>query len=67
MPNFMANGAVEAEKSFGDMSKKGNNFERDLVDTIFHGFCRFGPDTPYLGPQTTIRKVYKTWNGLIYG
>ena len=48
MPNFMANGAVEAEKSFGDMSKKGNNFERDLVDTTFHGFRRFGPGPPYL-------------------
>ena len=44
----MANGAVEAEKSFGDMSKKGNNFERDLVDTTFHGFRRFGPGPPYL-------------------
>jgi hypothetical protein len=49
------------------MSKKGNNFERDLVDRVFHGFCRFGPGSPYVGPQTTLRKVYKKRGGLIYG
>jgi hypothetical protein len=41
-------------KKIAKMSKKGNNFGRDIVDTTFHGFLPFvagggsGPGLPYI-------------------